>query len=74
TPRSEPNALINDKEKAVSQVLEMIREQSVIAATGEKVLLKSETVCIHGDGENALGFAAAIHQKLTEQEILIQSV
>jgi len=71
TPRTEPNALIYDTEKAVSQVLEIIREQSVPAATGEKVSLKSETVCIHGDGENALEFAAAIRQKLTEEGISI---
>ncbi len=74
TPRTEPNALIRDTEQAVSQVLQMIREQSVIAATGKKVSLKSETVCIHGDGENALEFAAAIHRKLTEKGISIQTV
>jgi len=74
TPRSEANALIHDTEKAVSQVLEMIKEQSVTAVSGEKVLLKAETVCIHGDGENALEFAAAIRQSLTEKDILIQTV
>jgi UPF0271 protein len=71
TTRSAPNALIHDTEQAVSQVLQMIREQSVTAATGEKVSLAAETVCIHGDGENALEFATAIYQKLTEQGVLI---
>ncbi len=74
TPRSQPNALIHDTGKAVSQVLQIIREQSVIAATGEKVSLRAETVCIHGDGENALEFAAAIRRKLTEKGISIQTV
>jgi UPF0271 protein len=74
TLRTEPNALIHDTERAVSQVLQMIRKQSVTAATGEKVSLKSETVCIHGDGKNALLFAAAIHQKLTEKGVSIQTI
>jgi UPF0271 protein len=74
TARGESNALIHDTEQAVSQVLQMIREQNVTAVTGEKVSLKSETVCIHGDGENALEVAAAIHRKLTEKGISIQSV
>jgi UPF0271 protein len=74
TPRNQADALIHDTEQAVSQVLQMIREQGVIAATGEKVSLKSETVCIHGDGENALQFAAAIRRKLIAEGILIQSV
>jgi UPF0271 protein len=74
TPRTEPDALIHDRRQAVSQVLEMIREQSVTAVTGEKVSLKSETVCIHGDGENALEFAMAIHQKLIEKGISIRTI
>jgi UPF0271 protein len=74
TPRTETNALIYDTKKAVSQALQMIREQGVTAVTGERVSLKSETVCIHGDGENALDFAAAIHQKLTEKGISIQTI
>lgn len=74
TPRNEPNALIADTEKAVSQVVGMISEQCVTAANGEKVSLKAETVCIHGDGENALRFAEAIHHKLIENGILIQPV
>lgn len=74
TPRTEPNALIDDTEKAVSQALRMIREQSVASVTGEKVSLRAETVCIHGDGENALEFAAAIRRKLTEKGISIQPV
>ena len=74
TPRTEATALISDTKKAVSQVLQIISEQSVISATGEKVSLKSDTVCIHGDGENALQFAAAIRKKLTEKNISIQTV
>jgi UPF0271 protein len=74
TPRIDANALIQNTEQSVSQVLEMIRAQSVTAATGEKVALKSETVCIHGDGENALEFAIAINQKLTEKGVSILTV
>jgi UPF0271 protein len=74
TPRTEPNALIEETEQAVSQVLQLIREQSVTAVTSEIVSLKSETVCIHGDGENALEFATAIHQKLIEKGILIHTI
>ena len=71
TPRSEPNALIHDPKQAIAQVLEMILEQSVTAATGEKVTLKAETVCIHGDGANALEFAKLINSELSRCGILI---
>ncbi len=72
TPRSEPNALIADTEKAVSQVLQMISEQNVTATNGEKVSLRAETVCIHGDGEHALEFAKTINANLREKDVKIE--
>ncbi len=74
TPRSEPNALIHDTEKAIEQVLEVVVEQKVTATNGEKVSLKAETICIHGDGAYALDFALAIRQKLTQKGIVIQPI
>ena len=71
TPRSEPNALIKNSEQAVSQVLQMIKEQTVTATDGKNVALKAETVCIHGDGENALEFARTIREKLISAGIKI---
>ncbi len=74
TPRNLQNALILDTEKAVSQVLQMISEQTATAANGEKIPLKSETVCIHGDGAHAMEFARTIHAKLNEQGVKIKRI
>ncbi len=73
TPRSETNALIEDSKQAVSQVLQMIKEQTVTATSGENVPLNAETICIHGDGENALNFARTIREKLINNGIQIRS-
>lgn len=72
TPRTEPNALIHDSKQAIAQVLEMIFEQKVTATNGEKVSLKAETICIHGDGAYALEFAKKINADLTECGINIK--
>ncbi len=72
TPRTEPNALISESKQAIAQVLEMIFDQKVTAITGEKVALKAETICIHGDGANALEFAKLIHAELTKCGINIK--
>ena len=66
TPRTEPNALIDDSKQAIAQVLEMIFSQQVTATNGEQVALKAETICIHGDGANALEFAKLINAELTK--------
>jgi 5-oxoprolinase (ATP-hydrolysing) subunit A len=64
TPRSLPNALIKNVDSVIKQVLQMIDTQTVTATNGEIVNLKAETICIHGDGENAVEFAKAINATL----------
>lgn len=74
TPRSQPNALINSPEKAVEQILQIIEAQSVNTVDNKTILLKTETVCIHGDGKHALEFAKKINQSLREKGISIKSL
>lgn len=66
TPRNQPNALIKNVEESIKQVLQMVENQTVTATNGEIVKLKAETICIHGDGENAVEFAKAIYEKLNK--------
>ena len=56
--------LIADTETAVSQVLQMVKEQTVTATNGETISLKGETICIHGDGEDAVEFAKHISKEI----------
>ena len=74
TPRSQPNALIENTEKAAAQVWQMISEKTVTATNGEKISLLAETVCIHGDGAHALDFAKTIHSQLKAQDVKIESI
>ncbi len=72
TPRSQPNALIEDENKAVEQVLQMITQQSVTSITGKNISLIADTICIHGDGANAVAFAKAISFALKQNHIDIK--
>lgn len=67
TPRSQHNALIEDEERSVAQVLQMVQDGTVTSVSGKKVPLKAETVCIHGDGKNAVAFAARLAKALQPQ-------
>ena len=64
TPRSESNALIENTEQAVNQVLQMINEGTVKTVSGNIIPVVAETVCIHGDGKHAVTFAEAIYKAL----------
>ena len=73
TPRNKPGALIEDVDKAVAQVLQMINKGTVTSVTGKKIPILAETICIHGDSEHAVEFAKAIHKALVKEGIKIES-
>jgi 5-oxoprolinase (ATP-hydrolysing) subunit A len=72
TPRSRPNALISETETSLTQVLDMIKYGRVRSTEATMVAIKAETVCIHGDGPNAVEFARLIRERLTSEGIQIE--
>jgi UPF0271 protein len=60
TPRSQHGALIDDVGKLVAQVSEMINEGMVTTVHGKKIPILAETICVHGDGSNAVEFVRSI--------------
>ena len=69
--RSQPNAMIENEEKAVQQVLQMIIEGTVTTGTGKLIPVLAETICIHGDENNALAFARVISSALKKENIRV---
>ena len=64
TPRSQPNALIENEEKSIVQVLKMVKEKTVTTVSGKTIPIEAETICIHGDNKNAVSFARRLHEEL----------
>ena len=65
TPRSQPHALIEETYNVIAQVIQLITNGTVTSITGKTVPIIAETICIHGDGKNAVTFARAIHSAIT---------
>jgi len=74
TSRKLPNALIEDENISIKQVLQIVQQQSVTSISGNIINLKADTICIHGDGKHAVAFAKKIHQTLKEKSIEIKAV
>lgn len=72
TPRSKPNALIENEADALAQVIQMVTKQEVTTLNGKVVPLRAETICLHGDGAHAVTFAKVVHQTLREHHLTIQ--
>ena len=73
TARSQPNALIEDDQKALLQIFQMINQQSVTSVSGKIVPVKADSICIHGDGKNAVSFATTISSALQQAHIDIKA-
>ncbi len=71
TPRSEPNALIEDTSASVRQVLQMVQQGRVSISASQSVAIQADTICIHGDGVQAVSFAQSIATTLKENNIQI---
>jgi len=71
TPRSRPDAMIQEEDDAVAQVLRMAREGRVRAIGGRDVEVRADTVCVHGDGPHAVAFARRLHAELARAGIAL---
>ena len=73
-PRKHPQAVHQCTDVAVAQVLSMLTTGTVTALTGERVSIKADSICLHGDGAHAVEFAQAINRALTDKGIEITGV
>lgn len=73
TPRSQPNALVSDEAAAVAQVLRMVREGKVRATDGTDLIIRAETVCVHGDGAQPVEFARQLRQALLAANVEVEA-
>jgi UPF0271 protein len=64
TPRTCPDALIHDPEEAVGQALGMALGGRVRATDGSWVTLAVDTLCVHGDGPEAVALASRLRRAL----------
>ena len=64
TPRWQKNALIDNADVAVRQLLQIIQHKKVTTVSGDVIDMSAQTVCIHGDGKHALTFAKKIFKLL----------
>jgi UPF0271 protein len=72
TPRSRPQSMIEDEHASLQQVLSIVQNRAVTATDGSLVKLEADTICIHGDGKHAAGFAKLIRTQLEAADILIK--
>lgn len=74
TPRNRPDALIGNVADAAAQALRMIRERRVRATDGSDVSITADTVCLHGDGADAVEFARGLRAALAQADVTVRAL
>ncbi len=72
TPRYLDHAMLEETEQVVNQVTTFIKQNKVVSLQGDIIDLKVDTICIHGDGPNAIPFSEAIFEALKTNHIEIK--
>jgi len=67
--RSEPGACIDSPQAAADQAVQLVREQRVKAADDQVLALRADTLCIHGDRDDAEAMARTIRERLEQAGI-----
>ncbi|MGB0381502.1 MAG: LamB/YcsF family protein [Alphaproteobacteria bacterium] len=71
--RSQPGAMIHDPEIAGPRIVEMVRAGAIITASGKKIPTHIDTVCLHGDGPEAIAIARSVRSCLERADIEVKT-
>ena len=67
------NALINSPEIAAAQALRIALGGGVVAVDGSNVPLSANTICVHGDGPNAVSIARTIRSAFELAGVVVKA-
>ena len=69
--RSLPGSVIHDPDHAAKRITQMVQSRAILPETGAPIPAAIDTICLHGDGPNALAMARAIRKSLENAGITL---
>ncbi len=70
-PRSEPGAVLTDAAEVAERALQMVGDATVVAIDGSVVDVRAESLCTHGDGENASVILRTVRSRLEQAGVIV---
>ena len=71
SPRTETGAVITEERHCIQQAIALARKQPVVSSTGALISPEVETICLHGDNENALSIVRELHLEFANYDISV---
>jgi 5-oxoprolinase (ATP-hydrolysing) subunit A len=69
--RRKPGAMIHDPQAAGARIAAMVRDGAIHAASGKRIPARIDTVCVHGDGPEALAIARGVRAALAAEGVTV---
>jgi UPF0271 protein len=66
-PRRLPGAVIHDIDEAVAHVRRMLDAKAIVSLSGKRLPTRIDSICVHGDGKEAVRTARAVREALTAE-------
>jgi len=72
-PRALPGAVLHDPELVARRCVAMATGEPVLDADGGSLVLRPESICVHGDTDGAVDIARAVRRALAEAGVVLRS-
>ncbi|WP_411954595.1 LamB/YcsF family protein [Alkalibacillus sp. S2W] len=73
TPRSQSRSVLTEMDDIKEQVQQIVFHHGVTTPNGTQIHLRGETICFHGDGEDAYQHARFIREYLQDEGVVIKA-
>jgi UPF0271 protein len=72
-PRSLPGAVLNGEASVVAQAVRLARDGVVTSLSGKEIPVRCDSICLHGDGANAVALARAVRVAIEAEGITLRA-
>ena len=73
-PRTQPGAMVHDRDLAIARTVRMVKEGCVETITGKTIPIQADSICVHGDNPDAIGFTSQIRATLEAEGVVIANI
>lgn len=67
--RGQPGAMVHDPKEAAARMVRFVREGAIIANSGKVIPAACDSICLHGDGPEAVAIARAVRAALEAEGV-----
>ncbi len=73
-PRKLPGAMVHDKQLAIARTIRMVKEGCVETISGKIIPIQADSICVHGDNPDAVGFVQEIRACLQDEGVTVACI